>query len=405
MKCLLFVPLLFLLSIPLCAQEGQSFQFDHFIPSKAFGDERKITVYLPPSYYKSPDEQFTVTYILDGHYDPFIDLAVKTIEYNANTGRYTPTIVVGIHAKARGWEFTAPVEGDEDDENYEGGRAPQLQQHFKNEVFPLIDSLYKRTLPFRTIVGHSSGGGFVLYTLFSDQKDLFDGYVGISPAIRSDSEYILENAARRLADGEIFRKFLYCTSGTVGEREVLFGGAIQRLDSVLQQYPGHGLIWRKSTFEGMGHWTCVSPSVSGAMLELTRAFRVDEQMFYDFSDDESKNMTSSIEAFYKERNEHYGFSDIPATKYIHQAARWIAENDNQQAALEIYEWALRQYPEDYQLTKSKGKLLLQMDEQEAAIAAFNECLGILEKIRVKYEEEDYSFQKEYLQKKIREASE
>ena len=126
--------LLMMFCLPVFGQSDQPFRINHTIQSKAFGDERTITVYLPPHYYKEPETNFTVTYVLDGHFDPFINLGVHTIEYGCYMEKYTATIVVGIHAKDRGWEFSAPLPGEDDD--YEGGRAPELQQHFKNEVFP-----------------------------------------------------------------------------------------------------------------------------------------------------------------------------------------------------------------------------------------------------------------------------
>ena len=404
MKNALLFCLIWTLSTPLQAQETQQFKFDYTIQSKAFDDERKITVYLPPSYYKYPEDQFTVTYVLDGHFDPFIDLGVKTIEYNTYMYKYTPTIVVGVHAKNRGWEFSAPDPNDEDDQDYEGGRAPELQQHFKNEIFPLIDSIYKqKTLPFRSIIGHSSGGGFVLYSLFSDEKDLFDGYIAISPAIRSDSEYILENATTRLKAGERFSKFLYCSSGTVGEREELFGGAVHRLDSILQVYPDHGLIWRKSKFEGMGHWTCVPPSFNTAMVELTRAFRVDEKQFFDFSKNKTQSMTQQLEAFYKNCKDNYGFSEIPLAGYLHRVAWEIADKGNYQAALEIYDWGMKQHSPNYTLNKSKGKLLLRMGDKKAAHASFTQAAKILELVKEKIGKEKYTDQKIYIEKKLAEA--
>ena len=77
-------PLFFVsvLHVGLFAQESQKFEFDYTMQSQSLGDERKITVYLPPNFYEYPEDKFTVTYVLDGHFDPFIDLVAKTIEYN-----------------------------------------------------------------------------------------------------------------------------------------------------------------------------------------------------------------------------------------------------------------------------------------------------------------------------------
>lgn len=385
----------------LSAQEDQQFEFNYTLNSTAFGDERNITVYLPPTFYRNPEDKFTVTYVLDGHFDPFINLGVNTIEYNTYMYKYTPTIVVGVHAKARGWEFSAPQAGDEDDANYEGGRAPELQQHFKQEIFPLIDSIYgEKILPFRNIIGHSSGGVFVLYTLFSEQRDLFDGYIGISPAIRSDSEYIYDQAVAQLKAGKKLRKFLYLSSGTLGEREELFGGAVATLDSIFKAYPDHGLIWRQSKFEGMGHWTCVPPSFNSAMVELTRAFRVDEKTFYDFAKSEDFTMTEQLESFYKNRKAAYGFVEIPRPRYLIRTAWELIEKDKTQAAFEIYDWGMRQHPGNYSLQKAKAKLHMRLGEKGEAETNFVKALELLKKVKGKISEEDYADQIKYVERKL-----
>lgn len=406
MKKTLTVLLFFVCFVQTWAQEEtkKQFKFDYTIQSKAFGDERKISVYLPPDFYDYPDSKFTVTYILDGHFDPFIDLGVKTIEYNSYMYKYTPTIVVGIHAKERGWEFSAPLPGEEDEEfDYKGGRAPELQQHFKHEVFPLIDSLYTNTLPFRSLIGHSSGGHFVLYTLFSEEKDLFDAYIGISPALRPGENRILEEAAVRLSAGETFEKFLYCSSGTVSEREEIFGGAIQQLDSIFQAHPQHGLIWKKSTFEGMGHWTCVGPSFNTGMVELTRAFRVDEKLFDDFSKNTSQTIGQQADAFYKNCKTKYGFSEIPYGGYLSSIAWDFSSRDKLNAALELCAWGVQQHPEHYRLHKTKAQLELKNGDKKVALATFQKCTKLLEIHKDKMSAKRYESQKEFLQKKIIEA--
>lgn len=384
----------------LSAQDEKQYEFDHIIKSDAFGDDRKITVYLPPTYYDNTSDKFTVTYVLDGHFDPFVDLVAKTIEYNTYMYNYTPTIVVGIHAKNRGWEFSPPIPGNKYDEEYEGGRAPELQDHLEKEVFPLVDSIYNKTIPFRNILGHSSGGAFVLYTLFGDRKDLFDGYIAISPGIREDSEFILENASKRLGDGEKFSKFLYCSSGTVGEREEIFGGAVHRLDSIIKRNPDNGLIWKKSKFELMDHWTCVGPSINTAMVELTRAFRVDEQMFYDFARNKDKSMTEQLKSFYEDKNTRYGYTEIPIPSYIYQAAWYISVQVDKQRALELYNWGLEHHPKNFRLTNSKGKLLAKMGRKKEARESFEECLLIVEEAKVELGEERYKDRKQYIQDKL-----
>lgn len=406
MKKTLLAIFITLVANMILAQEEQPFKIDYTIQSKAFGDERKISVYLPPSYYEDEHIDYTVTYILDGQHDPFIDMGAKIIEYGTYNYKYTPTIVVGIHAKQRGWEFSLAQPGDEEFD-YEGGRAPELQEHFRNEVFPLIDSIYTRTQPYRNIIGHSSGGLFVLYTLFSEANDLFDGYMAISPSIREDSEYIYDHMVKRLKSGQSINKFLYCSAGSVGDRERLFGAAVDQIDSLLMAYPNHGIIWHKSKLQGTGHWSVVAPSFNDGMLALTRAFRVDEKLLHEFALNEKKTMGEQIDAFYAGLEEQYGFKELPLSGYLGSVA-WdiweVSDKKNFKAAIELYDWALEQYPNDYRITKSKAKLQLRSGDKASAHASFKSCLEMLEEDKKTISEERYDNQLKFLSEKIVETA-
>jgi predicted alpha/beta superfamily hydrolase len=391
----------------LSAQETETpkFKIDYTIQSDAFGDERKITVYLPPSYYENPDEKFSTTYILDGHFNPFIEMGAKILEYNSYMYKYTPTIVVGIHAKQRGWEFSDPAIDEEGEEiSYKGGRAPELQQHLKNEVFPLIDSIYTKSLPFKSLIGHSSGGEFVLYTLFGKGKDLFDAYIAINPALYPGENNTLENATAMLASGEKFPKFLYCSTGTVGDREEIFGKGLTQLDSVLNLYDHH-LIWRRSTFEGMGHWTCVAPSFNASMVELTRAFRADEFLFTQFAKNKGLSMSEQLDTFYVSKQKIYGFAEIPLADYIANIGREFSGKEEFDRAIEIYDWGIKQYPNNLTLHKRKGFTLTRMNKNKEANAVFKKGLIILESLKAKLTDEQYQDELTYLEKKIKATEE
>lgn len=381
--------LLLCLALPLSAQEAQPFAIEHTIASEAFGDDRTITVYLPPNYYNRPGEKYMITYVLDGHYTPFIDLVVKTIEYNTNTRNYIPTIVVGIHAKQRGWEFSAPTPGDEDDAEYEGGRAPELQKHLDEEVIPFVEKLFPEALDYRALIGHSAGGAFVLYTLFSDKPDIFDGYIAISPGLRPGENRILEEAATRLRQGATYRKFLYTSAGTVSEREDIFGGAVRRLDALLGTYPNHGLLWYPKIFEGEDHFTVVPMTVNAGMLAMARDFRVDEAVFTQLADRNEPDIIGWVNNFYKQRKADYGFQVFPSANSLSRIARFMAKKGKTAAALDIFNWGLQKYPDDYWLTYNSGSVHLQRGEIDATRTVWQKCQQILEKTRADIGEERY----------------
>lgn len=392
--------LILLLTFPsfcMLGQEELKFRQDFTIDSEAFGDSRKISVYLPSDYYKYPDQKYTMTFVLDGQSDIFTDLVVKTIDYNCHMYNFTPTIVIGIHAKERGWEFSAEEEGDEDD--YEGGRAPELQEHFKNEVFPFIDSVFDQTLNFRTIIGHSSGGHFVLYTLFGENSDLFDAYIGISPALRPGENRILEMADGTFEKNSRLNKFLYCSTGTVGESEEIFNSSIDKLDSLIQSRQNNGLLWQRSLFTDFDHFLVVGPSVNEAMIFLTRAFRPDEISILKMAE-KSENLKTQLNNFFGERENEYGFSEMPIAGQIHFWSLALMRKEKYQAALELYNWGIEKHPNNYTLRKSKGKLFLKMGKKKDAEESFEEALEVLKSIKDNVPESFYSEQLDYINKKL-----
>jgi len=397
--------LLFCLALPICAQDTQVFTIDHTLISKAFGDERKITVYLPPNYYERPDEDYTITYVLDGHYNPFIDLVVKTIEYNTNTRNYLPTIVVGIHAKERGWEFSAPTPGDPEDAAYQGGRAPELQVHLEEEVIPFVEELFPKALNYRTLIGHSSGGAFVLYTLFSNKPDLFDGYIAISPALWPGENRILEEAALRLNNGTTYHKFLYASAGTVSEREELFGAAVLRLDSLLGAHSEHGLLWHPQIFKGEDHFTVVPVSINGGMLALARDFRVDEAVLTKLVDRNESDITGWVDDFYERRTTDYGFQVFPSTHSISQLSRNLGDKGQTVAGLDICAWSLKQNPDNYWLTNTSAYLHQLRGDTVATRTAYQKCLEIIEKNRANLGERRYGNRKRWLEGELEKLGE
>lgn len=396
---------LLLLCVSLAAQEDLPLETTYTIPSAAFGDDRKITVYLPPNYYERPDEAYTITYVLDGHYDPFIDLVVKTIEYNTNNRKYLPTIVVGIHAKARGWEFYAPMPGNEDDESYEGGRAPELQKHLAEEVIPFVEKRFPKTLDYKTLIGHSAGGAFVLYSLFSDHPDVFDSYIAISPGLRPGEDLVLEEIAKRLQSGATYRKFLYASAGDVGEREDLFGAAVLRLDSMLSAHPDHGLLWHPQIFPGEDHFTVVPMTVNAGMLALARDFRVDDAVFAELANQDETSMIDWVDNFYAQRKADYGFQAVLSAGSLSRVSRYLRDKGQTAAALDVCAWGLKHYPDDYWLTYNTGDIHQRRGEPSLALIEYEKCQAILEKIKSSISENRYKGRSEHLLKMMAEVKE
>ena len=122
------------------------------IQSKLLGETRTLHVSVPPNY-RIARQRYPVMYLLDGQVRAFFDLTVAAANYDllGDMRDYAipSQIVVGIEQGDRGADLA---------------RNGELFTRFiVEELIPYIDREY-RTVPYRTLIGHSLGGRFALQT-------------------------------------------------------------------------------------------------------------------------------------------------------------------------------------------------------------------------------------------------
>ena len=122
------------------AQESRDTTF--IIDSEAFGGERKVHVHLPERYLRLPTDTFMGVYALDGHYEQYWSMAKSNLAYLVDNSQVLPMIIVGIHHDNRGRELI-PANLDTLSTENNNGQAHLLQQHLREEVFPLIEATYR----------------------------------------------------------------------------------------------------------------------------------------------------------------------------------------------------------------------------------------------------------------------
>jgi uncharacterized protein len=171
------------------------------ISSKRVRQTFKIQI-MRPAQRRGTTAKFPVVYATDGNstFD-----ALKGISYSLQSSeRSVRFILVGIGypgdcpdagtiLRGRDMTFPAypqlsmtppPVEGvleaDEGSKNFHG--AEDFQRFIHEELIPLIDEKYEAIPGDRTYFGHSLGGGFGLFTLFT-RSDLFRNYIISSPGL------------------------------------------------------------------------------------------------------------------------------------------------------------------------------------------------------------------------------
>lgn len=172
----------------------------HGFESKILGNQREITIYLPPNYDDRPERRYPVLYMHDGQnlfdaeraYIPGQHWKLKEAADVAIGERTaSPMIIVGVdHAGAGRIDEYTPGK----DENHKGGgRADEYVRMLVEELKPVIDERF-RTLPdhANTGIAGSSLGGLVSLHAGLTRPDVFGRVAAMSPSVWWGDRRILE---------------------------------------------------------------------------------------------------------------------------------------------------------------------------------------------------------------------
>ncbi|BAO77614.1 alpha/beta hydrolase-fold protein [Winogradskyella sp. PG-2] len=371
-------------SISLVFAQEQS-EIEHTIDSKIFWKERIVKVFLPNSYATDSTATYPVTYVLDGQHKVFWDSVKGNIGYLSYNYSIMPMIVVGVVSDNRGSEFNP--------ENKE------LQEHLQKEVFPLIQANY-RTDGFRSVIGHSWGGAFVGNTLFSDKRDMFDAYIGISPSFGDTDNVIVKHADSLLKLNTNFGKYLYLSHGDVGRREVEFKGYVNTIDSLLKKYPNKTIAWQPRRIERVGHWQIVGPSICDGLISMSRNYFADQKVIEDMIKTSNGNLKQRISDFYAEKKAIFGYAHEASAGYLNFVANDIRDLENYKGAIEVYNLALDKKPNNVRVYVNICDLYDKMGDKIKAKELFTQTQKLLESQKSEVSDNYYKNVSEWIQEKL-----
>jgi predicted alpha/beta superfamily hydrolase len=179
-----------------------------------------VQTQLPLEYGDSTAKRFPVVVILDGNFH-FPMLAASIHQYE-KAGLLPPLIVVGVGYKSfeamdslRLRDYLYPSSLPADELKAPGG-GEQFRRFLSHELIPSIDSAYRTLTQNRTLLGHSFGGYFALYTLLSQAKsqtDTFQNFVAASPAVWYHNFYLNQLPAQLVKSNKSDSIRLFLTVG------------------------------------------------------------------------------------------------------------------------------------------------------------------------------------------------
>ncbi|MBK9064802.1 MAG: alpha/beta hydrolase [Acidobacteria bacterium] len=296
------------------------------IHSKVLNEDRTYQVHLPASYKWAKDRRYPVLYVLDGK-THFLHTAAST-DFLAAEGEIPETIVVAIASTVRIRDFT---QTDWKEAWVGGGGAANFKRFLSAELVPLVEKTY-RTDGFRTLVGHSAGGQFVLYTLTSEPA-LFHAYVALSPSLDWDGRLPARSLKKALESAPSLNAFLYAArSGDSGQALADWEELVAALGA--RKVPG--FRWKSEAFPAERHRTV--PLLGGihALRALYDGYSLPEGL-----EDRGMNaVTKHYEAF----SRTLGWPVPPTESAINAVAYAALEHDRVEEALALFQKNVDEHP-------------------------------------------------------------
>lgn len=219
------------------------------IKSTSTGRTYDLYIHKPVDFDKNKDKKYPVLYLLDGQWDfKLLDSVVGGLVYD----KWMPDIViVGVtyhgdnpdYNTLRAMDYT-PTPGDSPG----SGGGPKFLSFLKTELIPFMEADYRGDPSRRILGGHSLGGLFTLYAMFSDPS-LFWGYLAGSPSVLWGNGALVKQEAEYAKNNKDLPVRLYMAAG--GAEDLLTPDTAFVRTFASRNYSG--LHWDGSIIESERH--------------------------------------------------------------------------------------------------------------------------------------------------------
>lgn len=171
--------------------------------SEILQEQREIWIHLPEDFDSS--KQYPVMYVLDASQQFYV---ITGMQKQLTPFKIPQSIIVGITNTDRTRDFThTNVPFQRGHESETSGGASNFIKYIDEELKPFINDKYP-TENNNTIVGHSTGGLFVLYSYLYHESS-FDNYLAIDPSLWWDKENLVKATQDQINKGNKKEKPLY----------------------------------------------------------------------------------------------------------------------------------------------------------------------------------------------------
>ena len=250
------------------------------LQSTILQENRPLSIYLPPSYFSKPKQNYPVLYILDGEYN--FRYVSGILELQGGIAENIPEMILVAISGKGSKDYTEnckpSIPGIQD-----SGNADQVLEFIEKELIPYINTKY-RTLDYKILAGHSIGGLFIINAALK-KPTLFNNYIAISPALWWEDNAI-NKVARNIYESKSSTKANVYVS-LANEK----GMGVEKFLKLV------GPEFQFKQFENENHNSVGAPTYKWALKDIFKIWKVDKTYFD--SSKEFEEYRDKVSSYYK----------------------------------------------------------------------------------------------------------
>jgi|FLOH01.1.fsa_nt_gi predicted alpha/beta superfamily hydrolase len=327
--------------------------------SKTLKETRKIYVQLPADYKPDENIKYPVVFVLDG--EVFLPTVNDVLNYYS--GGFTPEmVIVGIsNDKNRMRDLTTSkvTEMYGSPFKQENGEAVNFSKFIETELIPFVENKYPVT-NFRTLIGHSYGGLFALYSLVHHPQ-LFSNYLAIDPSLDWDNQRLIKEAKDKVSSANYKGKSLFMSLGgvvymqksgmTLNEIKkdttdfTLFSRSNIAFSEVLNQNKQNELAFEWKFYPRDLHGTIPFPSIMDGLISVFEWYKTENIDKYNMPTTTADEINKIVRYRQHKLETHFGYAVPPFPEFLINMQGYMSMDMGQMERAKMYfELTIEYYP-------------------------------------------------------------
>tara|TARA_R110002072_G_C7879808_1_gene527929 strand:- start:28 stop:1251 length:1224 start_codon:yes stop_codon:yes gene_type:complete len=352
--------------------------------SKILNEQREIWIHTPEDFNST--KKYPVIYVLDASQQFYV---ITGMQKQLTPFKIPQSIIVGITNTDRTRDFTnTNVPFQRGHESETSGGASNFLKFINQELKPYINNKYP-TENNNTIIGHSTGGLFVLY-LYLHHENSFDNYLAIDPSLWWDKENLVKETQEQLNKGNRKEKSLYiAVANSIGK--AMDTVKVRRdktvpTEQIRANLKFHDLLVRNNKeinfkweyFENEDHGSIVVPAQYNGLRSIFSWFPFPEMWRFNTPKEYSaKELTEPFKTHYKKLSIQMKREVKPEWELLNQVGFFMLDGHNlPKKALAYLELNADFYPNESKSFVALGNYFLSQKNKSEAINHYKKAVGI-----------------------------